>query len=309
MRIYVGVTDRDWFDLLSKRSVVEEVNFWRPSPNVGFKALGPGELFLFKLHAPENYIVGGGFFVRFQQMPLNLAWEVFEASSGVGSLSEMRDRIGHYRRENLTHLDNPIIGCILLAEPFFWPRELWIAAPDDFARQIVAGKGYDAEIGAGKSLWVQVEERLKSSALTAPATQSAITTHGYGKPQIVLPRLGQGLFRVVVTEAYDRKCAFTGERTLPVLDAAHIRPFHLQQRHEVSNGILMRSDIHRLFDEGYITIDPKDRRTVISERIRQEFKNGKEYYRLHGERIREPDIAEFRPSVEHLEYHAYEIFR
>jgi putative restriction endonuclease len=65
MRIFVSVTDKDWFAAQSSRSNVEEVNFWRPSPNAMFKALDPGEVFLFKLHAPLNFIVGGGFFTNF----------------------------------------------------------------------------------------------------------------------------------------------------------------------------------------------------------------------------------------------------
>ncbi|OCN02834.1 hypothetical protein A7X67_02970 [Clostridium sp. W14A] len=42
---------------------------------------------------------------------------------------------------------------------------------------------------------------------------------------VTMHRLGQGTFRVIVTEAYQRRCAFTGERTLPVLEAAHIKPY------------------------------------------------------------------------------------
>ena len=64
-------------------------------------------------------------------------------------------------------------------------------------------------------------------------TLAAIESHGCGKPQIVLPRLGQGSFRIVVTDAYERRCALTGERTLPVLDAAHIKPYSVLHRHEV----------------------------------------------------------------------------
>jgi predicted restriction endonuclease len=79
----------------------------------------------------------------------------------------------------------------------------------------------------------------------------------------------------------------TGERTLPVLDAAHIKPYVLLQRHEAWNGILMRSDLHRLFDVGYITIDRLNRKILVSGRIREEFENGKKYYRLHGLRVRE----------------------
>ena len=56
-------------------------------------------------------------------------------------------------------------------------------------------------------------------------------------------------------------------------------------------------------------MDPKDRRVVVSDRIKQEFSNGKEIYRLHGQPIREPEITAFRASAENFEYHAYAIFR
>ena len=70
----------------------------------------------------------------------------------------------------------------------------------------------------------------------------------------------------------------------------------------------MRSDLHRLFDEGYLTVDPKDR-CVVSKRIREEFENGKDYYKLQGQMLREPNEAYAKPSLENLEYHAYNVFR
>jgi putative restriction endonuclease len=313
MRIFVGVTDKDWFTFQSSRADVEEVNFWRPSPNATFKALDPGELFLFKLHAPDNFIVGGGFFTKFQQLPVSLAWEAFGEGNGVSSLFEMRQRIGYYRRISIAPEENPTIGCIMLAEPFFWPEDIWIPSPPDFKGPTVQGKGYDGETGTGRELWNEVEQRLKllspAQAADRTATTAAIDSGGYGKPQILLPRLGQGSFRILVTDVYERRCAFTGERTLPVLDAVHIKPYSVHHRHEVANGMLMRSDLHRLFDEGYITIDPVDRSIQVSKRIREEFENGKEYYRLHGQPVRDPIQARYRPSVENLEYHAYAIFR
>lgn len=313
MRIFVGVTDKDWFMLHASRANVDEVNFWRPSPTAAFKALDPDELLLFKLHSPDNFIVGGGFFTKFQQLPVNIAWDTFGIANGVGSLTDMRQRIAFYRRSPMAPLENPTIGCIMLAEPFFWPEDQWIPSPPDFKLNTVQGKGYNAEAGTGRELWTSVEERLKlqpaAQLLVETATLAAIQSHGFGKPQIILPRLGQGSFRIVVTEAYERRCAFTGERTLPVLDAAHIKPYSLLQRHEVSNGILMRSDLHRLFDDGYITVDPTDRKILVSSRIREEFENGKEYYRLHGSPIREPVNAVYRANADNLEYHAYSIFR
>ncbi len=114
---------------------------------------------------------------------------------------------------------------------------------------------------------------------------------------------------MLVTDLYDRRCAITGERTLPVLDAVHIKPFSLVQQHEVPNGLLLRSDLHRLFDEGHLTVDPADRRVVVSKRIKEEFENGKEYYRLEGMPLRDPIEPWATPSAENLEFHAYNIFR
>ena len=313
MRLYVAVTDNDWFALHASKQGVEEVNFWRPSPDSTFKALQPGELLLFKLHSPDNFMVGGGFFTRFLQLPINMVWDTFREANGVRSLTEMRARIAQYRRVPIAPGDNPTVGCIMLAEPFFWKRPDWIPMPDDFKLNTVAGKGYDSETGTGRELWEGVSERLKRSSASiledGTATVAAIESNGYGKPQIVYPRLGQGLFRVLVTDAYDRRCAITGERTLPVLEAGHIKPYSVVQRHEVSNGLLLRSDLHRLFDGGYLTIDPSNRKVVVSDRIREEFQNGKEYYRLEGQVLREPDQAWAKPSAENLEYHACMVFQ
>ena len=313
MRIFVAVTDSEWFALHKSKETVDEVNFWRPSPSASFKALLPGEILLFKLHSPQNYIVGGGFFARFLQLPINLAWDTFREANGVRSLNEMRERVAHYRRLPIAVGENPTVGCIMLAEPFFWPREAWIPIPTDFTLNTVQGKGYDSEVGTGQALWQDVSERLLSYSAAlleaGTATSVALESGGFGKPQITLPRLGQGLFRILLTETYERRCAITGERTLPVLDAAHIKPYASAQRHELTNGLLMRNDLHRLFDQGYITVDPTDRKVVVSKRIKEEFENGVDYYKLHGQVIRNPSELWTRPSHENLEFHATHVFR
>lgn len=312
MRLFVAVTDKDWFTFHSSSQNVDEVNFWRPSPEASFRALQPGELLLFKLHSPDNFIAGGGFFTRFLHMPVNMAWEVFGESNGVRTRTQMRERIEFYRKSKIAPAENPTIGCIMLAEPFFWPRSAWIPIPKDFSKNIVQGKGYDSEAGVGRTLWEAVSERLRSFApekiADSPATIAAVDSKGYGKPQLVLPRLGQGLFRILLTDFYDRRCAVTGERTLPVLDAAHIKPYPIVQKHEVWNGLLLRSDLHRLFDGGYLSVDPSDRRLVVSKRIKEEFENGKDYYKLQGTEIREPNVIWARPSAENLEFHFNAMF-
>src|SRR3989304_7028915 len=106
MKFWVGVTDNDWFDFLLKRSP-DEVNFWQPGGGA-FKVLNPGDLFLFKLHSPLNYIVGGGFFVRYLNIPLSMAWEAFGDKNGVRDLETLKLKIIKYRGE---HEPNPVIGC------------------------------------------------------------------------------------------------------------------------------------------------------------------------------------------------------
>lgn len=83
MKSYVGVTDFDWFELLGRQHDLDEVNFWQPGGSRQFKALSAGDLFLFKLHSPRDFIVGGGIFAHSSLLPLSLAWSSFGIANGV----------------------------------------------------------------------------------------------------------------------------------------------------------------------------------------------------------------------------------
>src|SRR5215813_7902605 len=100
MRLYVGVTDNDWYRFLGQLTKVDEVNLWQPGGSHLFKALRPGELFLFKLHSPQNFIAGGGFFTHASILPVSLAWEAFGEKNGAASFTEMRSKILQYRGSN-----------------------------------------------------------------------------------------------------------------------------------------------------------------------------------------------------------------
>jgi putative restriction endonuclease len=302
MQAYVGITDRDWFDLLRSFSQLDEVNFWQPSGNRQFRALDPGELFLFKLHSPNNYIVGGGLYAHSSLLPISLAWETFGLSNGARNLSEMRTRVEKYRRQVESRTADYMIGCILLEQPFFLPENAWIPIPSDWNTNIVQGRRYDLSIEPGLSIWKQLNMTMP---LVSAVREEVVR---YGEPILTLPRLGQGSFRVLVTDAYERRCAITNERTLPALDAAHIRPYSESGQHIVSNGILMRRDLHALFDKGYVTVTPS-MKVEVSRRIKEEFENGRDYYRLHGNTIRIPAEPVNRPSREYLDWHNSNIYR
>jgi putative restriction endonuclease len=301
MRAFVGVTDRDWFDFLRARPDLDEVNFWQPSARRPFTALTPGELFLFKLKYPVNRIVGGGLFLWSGTFPFPYVWDLFEEKNGTATLAELRDRLVRLRRTPVETWDTEV-GCIVLSQPFFLDEEDWIEAPPDWSPNIVRGKGYDLTSFYGQRLLEEVEAKARRTA-----ARREIEGPMFGDPTLVRRRLGQGGFRVLVTEAYQRRCAVTGERALPVLQASHIRPVTEGGGHRVDNGVLLRSDVHTLFDRGYVTITP-DERFRVSRRLRDDFDNGEAYYALEGEELWLPKTADDRPSREFLEWHNDAVF-
>lgn len=305
MRAYVGITDWDWFRQLRFESP-DDVNFWKPS-GMGFKALSPGELFLFKLHSPYLSIAGGAFFVEARQLPVSQAWMAFERRNGVRDQEELLARIDKYRKGVRSGPADPIIGAIVLTQPFFFDDDDFIRPPEDWSPNIVSGKTYDLATGVGARLWRDVQDRLgRTQATKLPPLEA----DGASRRAWVEQRIGQGAFRTRVTEAYGRRCAVTGERTLPVLEAAHIRPHAQRGPNRVDNGILLRSDLHRLFDRGLVTVEPEALTFLVSDRIRDEYSNGRVYYDLAGQPLRVlPERPEERPNLAFLEHHRTKIFR
>jgi putative restriction endonuclease len=303
INLVIAVTDSDWFDMLRLQPNLAEVNFWAPSA-ANFRALKSGELFLFKLHAPRNVIVGGGIFAYANALPCSLAWESFHEANGARSAHEMRARIARYRRADPGDRSDFEIGCRILTQPFFFDEADWIPVPPSWAPNIVSFKTYNTSDAEGLALWKTVNDRLNQHSFPSMAEAQA----RFGEPQLIRPRHGQGAFRVLVTDLYQRRCAVTQERTLPALEAAHIRPYGDGGAHEASNGLLLRRDIHSLFDAGYVTVTP-DLRFEVSRRIREEFDNGKHYYALHGHKIAAPSDIGQRPDTDALTWHNEHCFR
>ncbi len=305
MRAFVAVTDPQLYRFLRARPHFEEVNFWQPSGSRRFRALEPGEPFLFKLHSPDDFIVGGGFFAASAILPCSLAWEIFEQRNGALSLREMRRRIGRYRREGRGAGEDYPIGCIVLQRPFFFDEADWIPVPRDFKKSIVQGKSYDSSTPAGRALWEAV--RLRLQAVT-PGEEADAQADMFGEPVLIHPRMGPGAWRVLVIEAYRRRCALTGDRALPALEAAFIRPLAEGGLLRVDNGLLLRADLRRLFDRGYLTVTP-DYRIRVSPRLGELCGDASGYEELDGRQIELPEAAADRPRREFLAWHGAQAFR
>jgi putative restriction endonuclease len=301
MQFFVGVTDNNWFKYLQSIKP-DEVNFWKPSGK-SFGAINIGAPFLFKLHSPINKIVGGGYFVKAEQLPLSLAWDAFGNKNGADNFITLRNSINSYR--NSSEAD-PSIGCIILNEPFFFKEDQWIDVPESFAKNIVTGKTYDTTEYDGGKIWDAVSERTNTQIIDGIVSEPS---HGYGSEYLIKNRLGKGAFRILVTDAYKRNCAISGEKALPVLQAAHIKPFSEQGPNSINNGLLLRSDLHILFDRGYITITP-EYKIEVSKKIKEEFNNGKHYYVFHGRELQSlPQIIQNRPSLDFIKWHNDNVFR
>jgi putative restriction endonuclease len=231
-------------------------------------------------------------------MPCSLAWEAFRESNGARTAQEMRARIIHYRRTDPSDRSDFTIGCRILTQPFFLEEPDWIPAPPSWSRSIVKFKTYNTDEEEGRLLWEAIQLRRTSAAVPTLREDGP----RYGEPILIKPRLGQGAFRVLVTDTYERRCAITREGTLPALDAAHIRPYGEGGEHVAANGLLLRRDIHSLFDASYVTVTP-ELRFEVSRRIKEEFENGRDYYALHGREVWVPSRPEFKPDPAALRWH------
>ncbi|HEU0140134.1 MAG TPA: HNH endonuclease [Bryobacteraceae bacterium] len=320
MEGWIAPTDYDWYSFLRDTSPYEEVNFWTPSDYFGFRGT-PGAPFLFKLKAaksrkstlPHNVIAGFGIVSRFAKLEDWLAWDCFGKGNGAADFSRMKARIDDYRGRNELQGGSgvPRIGCIILSDAVFFPPELCIPQPADWPSQNLRPMRYDLSTGEGRRIWEACQANLSAySVRVAPELVARVmeATPRYGEPVLVQPRIGQGVFRIAVTDAYGRACAITGEHSLPALEAAHIKPYAAEGPHDVPNGLLLRSDLHRLFDKGYVTVTT-DLQLEVSNRLKEDYSNGRSYYPLHGQRITIPSDSRCAPSPEFLRWHNDHVFR
>lgn len=306
---YIGLTDPDWYSFLAAYPRVDEVNFWQPHGGRAFRAIAPGDPFFFKLRAPHKNIAGFGFFERYESLPAWLAWECFGEMNGAPTFESMVDRITRLRGDGDTTTGNFQIGCIMVTAPVFFAREEWINPPADWAKSgIQQGKTYALDSGEGSRLFRECLERAQTGNHYWNVERVEESPARYGTPIEVKPRLGQGLFSLAVRDAYHGACAVTGEHSSPVLEAAHIIPYAKGGEHRVDNGLLLRSDLHRLYDRGYVTITP-DYKFSVGERLRKDFNNGRSYYSLSGQKITLPSEVKLRPSQERLEWHMHQVFQ
>jgi putative restriction endonuclease len=316
MRALVANTDRRWFDFLGSIASdgrLDEVNFWRPQSQLAVRSVSPGAPFFLRLKRPINAVAGYGFFAAWHLLPMREAWRVFGQKNGAPTFVEFLERIGSFRREAVEMLarSSRPIGCVVLSHVQFLQPSDWIpwGEAEGWAKNIVVEKTVDLRSPPGDRLRDVVERPYADADEFAERFTLVDCDARTWNRVPVVQREGQGTFRVRLLGAYKNRCAITGERTVPALDAAHIQRYLGQASNHVQNGLILRSDLHGLFDDGYLTVTP-DLVVEVSPRIREEFENGREYYRLHGSRLMVvPGRVAERPSADALAWHAENVYR
>ena len=164
---------------------------------------------LINLHSPNNYIVGGGFFVKHLFLPLSLTWDTFRIQNGAATYNEFRQSIMKFREgEGL----NPTIGSTILTQPFFFEKNDWIPILSNWSKNIVKEKSYSTEESIGANVWDQVQERLGDLNTREGELVINEPIVEYGSIVEIRSRIGQHAFRAMVTDAYKYRCAITKEK-------------------------------------------------------------------------------------------------
>jgi len=323
---FVMATDRRWFDLLGALAgpdePIDNVNFWRPSAQERFHAVPRGGIVFFRLKSPVDRVVGFGTFITDMHERIPVAWDYFREKNGYPDHRAFEGAIVGYRRKagwsDAQALSTPLT-CLVLVDAVFLPQERWLpwGAGEEWQRNIVVGKGYALDRAPGYALAGLRAEWLAGYRGHAAAEEAAeydtdtfVPIDVDERERVQVPaaaRHGQGAFKASLLTAYGA-CAVTGEHARPVLDAAHIQPYLGPRSNHPQNGLLLRTDLHRLFDDGYVTVTPQ-LRLEVSGRLREEFDNGKAYYDLHGKPILLPDDPALRPSAAALAWHNQHVYR
>lgn len=264
--------------------------FWTPTP-WNLRKLKQGEKFYFLLKAPIRQIGGFAEYVEYKNLTADQAWNEYGIRNGRTTKELFLDSIKSYldknskkfRGTNITP-ENHIIGCIILKNCIFFDDEGFLNTEDyglKFPTQIVKIKYINSvdpffSNNNDKKIFTPInDKKIKNYVLTDT-------------------RIGQGLFSGMIKKAYNNQCCVSGEKIPELLNAAHIQSYINADSHHVQNGLLMRVDIHALYDAGLISID-ENYDILVSEQL-----NLTDYYKYKSKKITLPVNRSDFPSKDAL---------
>lgn len=295
----IAPTDLNWFQQLRIEGVHGDViNFWTPTP-WNISRLKKGDKLYFMLKSPIRKIGGFGKFVEYKNMKAHEAWKKYGRDNGVENLGQLISRTDLYKSKHTKNplISNPEIGCILLKDPEFYDDE-------DFKSEKLLGINFPKQVVKIKYFKTRKQEIFKETEVKVDKSFDLIDGNKAKRKQLTQKeRKGQATFRRNILNIYENSCAITEIKQKEVLQAAHIQAYVNEESNHIQNGICLRVDIHKLFDNGLISID-SDFRVVISS-----MRKSTEYEKINGKKIKLPKNKSYYPSATALENHNKLVFR
>jgi putative restriction endonuclease len=295
----IATTDLSWFEHVRSGHMGRTVNFWTPTP-WGVKGLHTGDRLYFMLKAPIRKVAGFGSFTRYVDMTASEAWAAYGLGNGVDSLLGLVRKIESFaekRSKGYVSTENPLIGCIELSDvvtlddaDFITPDQVGLSFPN----QVVKLKYFSGVDPIAAHLGIT--EGLIARFVLIQGEPSR-------KPTLRKDRKHQSAFRQEILANYDHRCCITSERVVELLEAAHIQPYIDERSNHPQNGLCLRVDLHRLFDEGLISLTSRNT-VAVSDHLA-----GTSYAGLEGAPVSPPVDVLMKPSPEALGFHRTSVFR
>lgn len=294
--IALAPTDTQWFNFLRSNGSLATVNFWTPT-DWSVRSFSKGDYWYFVLKGREpRKLGGGGRFSHYEILKVSEAWERYGIGNGVESKEILIEKLNNYKKrnsKNYVYQADPTMGSIILTECIFLEDENQRYVYEyalEFAPSIVKYKTFQMD--------PLPLHRLNSNS--EPNNDEIISDEDARRRVVssIVNRQGQSTFRQSLITAYNSKCAITGYDAIDALEAAHIMPYRGIHSNVVRNGLLLRSDIHTLFDLGKITISQEY--TVI---LHPDLINTS-YNELNGKKIALPANRMDWPSLQALREHS-----
>lgn len=294
MALWIKSVQPSWFSFVSARADFDEVNLWNPSHNRSFEGAEVGDIVVFRIEGRKGQIFGYGQFFASAIYWASDAWDIFGERNGVGSLDLLNTAIRARRGASST--GTPLaIACHDIVHPVYFHNGLRARIPPEVLARL--GPGPIEEDGEDGKLLLRFIGETEAQARQF-AEVSIVQVPSDRRP--VYP--GRSGFRLSVTEAYGRTCAITGETVLPAPDAVHIIAREYGGGYGVRNGLLLKRDLHGIYDAGYLSIDDQHR-VMISVWLPQAFPNSATYLALNNATLLLPRNLDHHPDPTALAWH------
>jgi hypothetical protein len=315
---YIINTDPYWFAHVFSRGIKNPV-FWRKTArNPNREAVVPGNQLFFRVTKTNPPVIRGrGVINAVGVYTLAEAFDAFDQRLGYPSMREMISASTKWTSG--IHLQpNTKMFCIVVSDfqvlrDIRTDTELANLGIDFIHTNVVTGKELDdAQTSALLEIARDRASQPVSSLVSFISNGAASEAVDEFNPRniqdarekiarLVAKRQGQPEFRKKLLKAYGSKCAISGSNAPAALEAAHVIPYLGPQTNHVSNGLLLRADLHTLFDLGLIAIDSYTMTVIVHPSLL-----ATDYRELAGKAVSLPANKRDRPNKEALDIHRRE---